>query len=320
MVVYFHAVEIALPYTKSIGVIPVGLVNIGNAGVDIFFVISGLIIARIAPGRTPSEFIWSRIRRIVPIYFLFAIPAVAIDAATTGFGWRDAIATFLFWPAMDRMTLPALQVGWTLCFEMLFYACAALVLVSRRWALVLICAYVTAVILRPIGPPLQFFGNPIILEFLLGVAIAYAPNWRPGIWGLPLGALCFVGVGLIGIAPNADSMNTLLGHDGLQRVLIFGIPSAMIVYGSLQINAHKSAWTYLGDASYSLYLSHTIVMFPLVPVLWRMFPMPPDLIILICVSISLLFAWRTHERFEKPVMALLKRQQISRRQKEDCVK
>jgi hypothetical protein len=42
--------------------------------------------------------------------------------------WRDALATFLLWPAMDQMTIPALAVGWTLCFEMPFHAYAALVL------------------------------------------------------------------------------------------------------------------------------------------------------------------------------------------------
>ena len=140
------------------------MANIGNIEVDIFFVISGLIIAKIAPGRTPSEFIWSRIRRIVPLYFLFAVPAFATTIITTGFSWRTAVATFLFWPATDQMTFPALGVGWTLCFDMLFYACAALVLVDRRWALAIIGAYGIAFILRPIGPPFQFLGHPMILE------------------------------------------------------------------------------------------------------------------------------------------------------------
>ena len=312
MIVYLHAAFIAFSATGSSGVLPVGVADIGNAGVDIFFVISGLIIAKVAPGRAPSEFILSRIKRIVPMYFLLAIPAVAIEIGTTGFGWRDAVATFLFWPATNKMTIPALQVGWTLCFEMLFYACAALVLVSRRWALVLIGAYGVAIILRPIGPPLQFFGNPIILEFLLGVTIAYAPSYRLGTWALPFGAIWLIGANLIGKAPNAFPMDALVGHDGFQRVLILGIPSAIIVYGSLQIKARASAWTYLGDASYSLYLSHPLIIFPSIA-LWQQFPMPPDLIILICIFISLLFAWRIHERIEKPIVALLKRPLISRR-------
>lgn len=307
MVVCVHATDIAVLVTGSTGFFSPRIATLGYVGVDIFFVISGLVIAKIAPGRAASEFISSRIWRITPLYFLFAIPAFAITSWTE-FSWRKAVATFLLWPATDQMTMPSLMVGWTLCFEMLFYACVALVLVDRRWTLIIIGAYGIAVIFRPFGPSFQFLGHPMILEFLLGVAIAHAPSWRPAIWGIPIGAIWMVGAGLNGVAPAGS----LEGHDGFRQVLIFGIPSAMIVYGTLQIKARPSVWTYLGDASYSLYLSHTFVIF-LLFVFWKKFPMPPDSIILICVAASLLFAWRIHERFEKPIMALFKRQQLRRR-------
>ena len=311
MVVYIHAAETAMRATGSIGFIPYGLATIGLSGVDIFFVISGVIIATIAPGRTASEFFWSRFRRIVPMYLFFTIPVLA-TTISTNFGWRDAVATFLFWPATDQMTAPALWIGWTLCFEMLFYASAALVLVDRRWAFAIICAYGAAFALRPIGPPFQFLGNPIILEFLLGVAISYIPGWRPGVWGIAIGATSLVGAGLIGVAPTGGTMDFLLGHEGFQRVLIFGIPAAMIVYGTMQIQARESVWTYLGDASYSLYLSHTFPV-SLLLALWINFSIPADMIIFIGISTALLFAWRVHERIEKPIMAALKRQQGDRR-------
>jgi exopolysaccharide production protein ExoZ len=93
MVVYIHAVLPAIRVTGSSGLIPFGLANIGHIGVDIFFVISGFIIAKVAPGRTPSELIWARLARIVPLYFLFAAPLFFASGA--GFGWREAVATFL---------------------------------------------------------------------------------------------------------------------------------------------------------------------------------------------------------------------------------
>jgi exopolysaccharide production protein ExoZ len=312
MIVYIHAAQTAMSVTGSNGFIPFGLATVGLSGVDIFFIISGLIIAKIAPGKTPSEFIWSRFRRIVPLYLLFTVPPVATALATTGFGWRDAVATLLLWPATDQMTAPALAVGWTLCFEMLFYVCMAIVLIERRWVLVIFAAYGIAFLLRPIGPIFQFLGNPIILEFLLGVAISFAPPWRPGIWGIPLGVILLGGAGLMGIAPTGGTMDFLLGYDGLQRVLIFGIPATLIVYGTLQVRARESVWTYLGDASYSLYLSH-IYPLTILLALWMKFPIPSDLIILIGISAALLFAWRIHERVEKPIMAALKRRQGVRR-------
>src|SRR5262249_2226527 len=114
MVVYLHAATTAIHLTGSNGLFPAALDTVCRRGVDSFFVSLGVIITKIAVGSSPSEFIWSRLRRIVPMYLLCSIPFIA-TSVSTGFGWRDALATFFFWPATDRMTLPALAVGWTLC-------------------------------------------------------------------------------------------------------------------------------------------------------------------------------------------------------------
>jgi exopolysaccharide production protein ExoZ len=267
MVVCLHAGFTATYLTRSNGFISDALLTACQSGVDIFFVISGVIITKIARGRSPSEFIWSRLRRIVPMYLLCSIPFLA-TATSTNFGWRDALATFLFWPATDRMTLPVLPVGWTLCFEMLFYVSAALVLVQRRWLFAIIGAYAAALVLRPIGPLFQFLGHPIILEFFLGVVIAFMPMWRPGVWTIPCGAAALVCAGLTGVAPSGAALDALYGEEAFWRVLVFGIPAAMIVYGTLQLQARESVWTYLGNASYSLYLTHIFTLNVLL-VLWR---------------------------------------------------
>jgi exopolysaccharide production protein ExoZ len=184
------------------------------------------------------------------------------------------------------------------------------VLFERRWVFAIIGVYGISFIFRHVGPIFQFLGNPLVLEFLLGIGIFYVPKWRLGFCGLPLGAILLIGVGLFGFAPTCAS--TLLGTGGLQRVLVFGIPAAMIVYGTLQIEARQSVWTHLGDASYSLYLSHTYAL-TLLFILWRKISIPTDLIILISVSASVLFAWRVHELLEKPIMTALKRRQRVRR-------
>jgi exopolysaccharide production protein ExoZ len=306
MIVYLHAAETAIRVTGSNGFIPHALATVCLSGVDIFFVISGVIITKIARGRSASEFIWSRLRRIMPMYLICTVPVLATAAILTGFGWRDALATFLLWPATDRMTAPALAVGWTLCFEMLFYISAALVLVQRRWLVAVIGAYVAALVLRPIGPVFQFLGNPIILEFFFGAAVACMPAWRPGVWAIPCGVVMLACAGLMGLAPSGGTLDFLYGHEAFWRVLVYGVPAAIIVYGTLQVQARESVWTYLGSASYSMYLTHT---FPLTALLalWVIYPIPADLIILIGIGTSLLFSWRVHERFEKPIMTLTTR-------------
>jgi exopolysaccharide production protein ExoZ len=136
LVVYFHSVEIALWGTGSVGLLPHELARVGNVGVDLFFVISGVVVARTAPALTPSQFIWKRIRRIIPIYWIMTVPfgLLSVCFGSVGkFGWREALATIALWPATAVMTAPILPVAWTLSFEMLFYICTALVILDRRY-------------------------------------------------------------------------------------------------------------------------------------------------------------------------------------------
>lgn len=305
MVVCVHAAQTALEATGSTGVVPYDIAGLGLTGVDLFFVISGVVIARTAPGLTAGQFAWRRVRRIVPLYLMCCIPAVIV-AAPAGFGWRELVATFLLWPATDVMTAPLLGVAWTLSFEMLFYGSAALVLANRLWALVLLAAYVIAFGLRPISPVFQFLGNPIIIEFLFGVAIAYAPRLNAGVATVCTGVALLLVAGLLGFAPAGGPLDFLRGDDNLRRVFVCGVPAAIIVYGAMQIQSAPSVWTYLGDASYSLYLVHTFMVTPL-QALWTKFPIPPEAIMVIGLVASLLFAWRVHELVEKPILSRLGR-------------
>jgi exopolysaccharide production protein ExoZ len=303
MVVYFHAEEVAFVATGSSGFIPHDLASMGRAGVDIFFVLSGVVISRTAQGLTASQFTWRRIRRIMPMYLVCCVPAFLI-AGKTGFGWREVLASLLLWPATDVMTVPLLPVAWTLCFEMLFYACVAKILHDRRWLYILLGLYGVAFVLRPLGPVFQFLGNPLILEFLFGVAIARAPMSRPCRWGIPIGFAALALAGPLHIAPTGGDIDFLKGEEGVQRVLVYGLPAALIVYGAMQIKARESVWTYLGDASYTLYLAHTFIVSALLT-LWIIVPLQADLIIAITITASVVFAWRIYEAIEKPLLRAL---------------
>lgn len=304
MVVYVHAAQTAFAATGSNGFLPQEFQIAGRAGVDIFFVISGVIITRTALGLTWQSFAWKRVRRIIPIYFLACIPAMFI-AGRSGIEWRELIATFLLWPATDVMTAPILPVAWTLCFEALFYAAFAIVLFDGRLLYPVLGVFAGSMLLRPYGPVFQFLGNPLILEFMMGMGLAYLPMKRAAIWGIPIGAILLVAVGFAGVAPTGGTMEFLVGEDGFQRVLVYGIPSAMIVYGVMQVETKESFWTEMGDASYSLYLTHTFLVSALLT-LWMTYPLPPDLIIGIVVLACVVFGWRVHVRFEAPLLLLLK--------------
>ena len=301
MVVYAHAASIALAATGSIGIIQHNLAVIGVAGVDIFFVLSGVVIAKTAPGMTSTQFAWRRIRRILPIYLVACVPVLLV-AVKAGFGWRDALSTLLLWPATDVMTVPLLPVAWTLSFEMLFYFSAALVLRDRRWLYVLGCLYGLAFALRPLSPVFQFLGNPLVVEFLFGVVVAYAPALpRVGVLRFRSALQRSPPPAYYTCAPQGEALDFLTGQENLQRVFVSGLPSALIVYGFMQIRARESVWTYLGNASYSLYLFHTNSLMVLRP-LWSIVPIQFDLIVVTGMAASVLLAWRVHALIERPIL------------------
>jgi exopolysaccharide production protein ExoZ len=296
MVVYLHMGESAHGVTGSIGIIPHSLVVVGRAGVDIFFVLSGVVIAKTAPGMTPENFLWRRVRRILPIYYVATLLLIAI--ANHDMNWRVLLSTFLLWPATDVMVAPLLPVAWSLAFEMLFYLSATLVLLDRRWLWALGGCYVLAFSLRSFSPVFQFLGNPIIIEFLFGVVISQLPGRRWAIWGIPVGFAALIAAGPLGLWPQGLALEFLIGQDSLQRVFVYGLPSALIVYGVMQIKAGESVWSYLGDASYSIYLFHTFVVI----LMFAFPPFRPELLVLVGMAVSVFFAWRIHELIEKPIL------------------
>ena len=117
--------------------------SLGAVGVDIFFVISGFVMAMSVgtslvdvQSRKRAAFIFMkrRLLRIVPLYWFYTLLKVALILALPGLATRSSVdsahlaASLFFTPAMSPWGLiePTLPVGWTLNFEMLFYAVFAL--------------------------------------------------------------------------------------------------------------------------------------------------------------------------------------------------
>ena len=114
----------------------------------------------------------------------------------------------------------------------------------------------------PLSGILAFYTDPIILEFAAGLLIAKA--WTSGVT-VPVKAASFVM--LLGFALLLAGSETTL-----PRIVAAGIPAFLIVAGAVfsesryQLKPSRTL-VLLGDASYSIYLSHVIVL-PVVAKLW----------------------------------------------------
>ncbi|WP_313447229.1 acyltransferase [Brevundimonas sp.] len=325
-VVVTHAVDLAGTRLELETALAGGtLENFGAVGVDVFFVISGFIIATTTRGQAGVEaagaFLWRRFRRVAPIYWLLSLP-ILIGMARGGTLSPDvATATFLFWPFSGlEMTFPALGPGWTLCFEMLFYAGFGLAIAGGRrvaWGLVGTYAAMLAAGLVVAAPVLRFWGSPIILEFLLGVGIGWVWRFAPrglGLWAVGL-ALVGFGLSLVFGYGGIDDVRALNDPwNGLRRVLIWGLPSALLVFGVVRMERTdqapgrlERAAAFMGDASYSIYLVHVLV----IRALGRMFEsgmvaLPGDAVVGLTVLASLAAGAIVHVWIERPVVKFMR--------------
>lgn len=195
------------------------------------------------------------------------VHSVALD-------WGQVAASFAFlpWQAANGLELPILTPGWTLNYEIFFYAAMALLLASgaRIGNVVLALAALFAAIalagwlLRPETAAFRFWSAPLILEFVFGAAIGVVWLRRGGralARGLAI-PLALTGLGLVGFWFGRE----LWESAALPRWLAAGLPSALIVAAAALFTDRESdtrlpRWAVaLGDSSYALYLSHRFTL------------------------------------------------------------
>jgi len=296
----------------------------GAAGVDIFFVISGFVMVISSPRLVDRPSAWviflqHRVVRIVPLYWLlttFKILAVLVLGGVvlrTTLDFNFVAGSYLFLPVIDSAGhfRPVLPIGWTLTYEFLFYLCFAAALAMRVDVLRVIVpglglTALLALVRAKTWPAWTILFDTIVVEFVFGVALA---KWTLQGFRLPTaiaGGLVLGGFALILIVPMV-SENT--------RVLTWGIPAFAIAAGAVSLEQYVAPalprWVpTLGDASYSIYLSHGFVL-PTFGLLFSRVVSPgvwtEGLTIILCLLVSSLVGWVVFLLIESPMLRLKRR-------------
>jgi len=288
-----------------------------QSGVDIFFVISGFIIANTADeigksrGRIGAfQFAAKRAGRIYPLYWLILFAAVVSSYWIDVFPPEAKLTNHIGLEHILSLTTGNYFVSpaWSLCFELYFYAAVAVVilLAPRRvmeTLVIVVCALAALDLLTTVSFS-PIYSAPLTLEFGFGVCIAYLvklgfhPSWPRAAVVL---AICLFGAGAY-IAAG--------GHwiEGLPRVATYGIGSALLIYavvaGELNGATFPRWLQYLGAMSYSLYISHHLLLTWLAK--YNPAWVPGRVQILTWVGLALAVSAALHEFFERPVLTWLK--------------
>lgn len=239
---------------------------VGAAGVDLFFVISGFVMGKIGVNDRPLRFLSKRAVRVAPLYWFFTLVmcAGAIAGVYSNFTFDAArlLKSLFFIPYWDENghTWPLMVVGWTLNLEVFFYIVFAIGISLGR-PILFTCVTLSAMVALGYGfetrnAAFTLWTSNLLLEFIAGLLLS-----RLSLSGKLAPYALVTGVATL-VATNVFEL-----FDPAYRILVWGIPAILIVSSCLAMEK-AGYWPrtllkpvqLIGDASYSLYLSHTFVV------------------------------------------------------------
>jgi exopolysaccharide production protein ExoZ len=251
----------------------------GTYGVDVFFVVSGFIMfyTTVDSAITPLSFFLKRLIRIFPLYFILstllyvmvaARPNLFNKASPDVVAYLQSILFIPHWNPRLHDLQPILGPGWTLNYEMFFYLLFALALFFPFRLKALLAIPVIGLLVAagrlysPHEPVYLTYTSPLMLEFCMGIVIActYALSpaagrrWR---W-------LFLILGVLTLVYLYGFHAELRGEEPF-RPLFIGIPCALLLTVMVSLDARQrlpriDRFAYVGDASYSLYLVHALIL------------------------------------------------------------
>lgn len=259
--------------TAKVAVRTVG--TMGQSGVDLFFVISGMLIYGMLMRRRQSfvEFMGRRVRRIYPAFLTVFAIYIALALAVPSLGKLPAsglvfylLTNLLLLPGLLPIT-PLITVAWSLSYEMFFYVVTPPVLAVLRlrdwtprwrmgWLALLIGAMLAGFGMRggPVEITLFLFGA--LLHELMTTRRQTVPGVALALGGAGL-ALCMRGIS------TEDSMLQAA------KIAAAGVGFGLLCWSALALPrghiARLFSFTpvrWLGNMSYSYYLAHSLAIGP----------------------------------------------------------
>ena len=302
-----------------------GFGRLGWMGVILFFVISGFIMVAVTgEGRfSATDFLRRRVIRVVPLYWMATLLAAALALLaphlfkTTVYDGTQLVLSLLFVPfhnAASGGIHPLYKLGWTLNYEMFFYVCFALLAFLGMGARVvwLTLAFgglmLLGLLLQPQAAIPQFYTSFIPMAFCAGAWLGLATVRGTLMRLSPPVLYAAAAIGLAGLVQGFAWGQGPLVEDGIAFIGLLLFASSLVLL-AVHFDARLRPIALLeriGDASYSIYLSHIYVVAILCDVAFRFFDrgdMVADyLVAILAIVVGVAVGWVLYSAVERPVL------------------
>lgn len=255
----------------------------GFLGVDVFFVVSGFLMAILYKTGETKKFFERRAKRLLPAYFttvvitltasiFIVLPSELGQVATQSIYSLFFANNFGFWMQNSYFSKtdfnPLLHL-WSLGVEIQFYLIVPLLVWFFRKSkiflpLILIVSFLSCIFIVGISPKTSFFITPLrIWEFLIGFVVAYYLTNKGDIktqkyqWLGLIGLIILCAIPFINV--DGQSLNRLEAHPSFYALLVCFATSLILGCGLPKILQESHLGKFLakiGDYSYSIYLVH----------------------------------------------------------------
>lgn len=272
-----------------------GVVRSGFLGVDVFFVISGFLMAHLYEQGRAAEFYERRARRLLPAYFATILATIVISMfVVLPVEYEQVVEQSLFAAAFgsnigywqqnsyfSKAEFTPLMHLWSLGVEIQFYLLVPLLMTLARGnrlfaPLLSVLSLVACMAVVTVSPKTSFFMMPLrVWQFLIGVMIALrfetpvSTSTNRG--GALAGVFCFLCVVVIPFLPiDGAALSVVTGHPGLGAISVCVAAGGLLIFGLPPVVEESPlgrALEKIGNWSYSIYLAHfpIIVLFLYVP-------------------------------------------------------